>query len=489
MVLAFSATLTLVNLCFAAIALGVGFVAGGWFLGGRPSAASTEDPSDAEKALQDRLAVERALFASARLQDLATGVASDVGEHNTRVEQINADLEALKTAPVEQQTAEVSSALQEIIDANAKLQERLSKAEQQIQAQAEEIKAHESEARTDSLTNLANRRAFDDHLAQRFAEWKRKATPFSLMILDVDHFKKFNDTHGHQAGDEVLRGVAKALTATVREMDIPCRYGGEEFSIVLPATVARDACGLAERVRKAIEELRINFEGKTLSVTASVGLAQVNEFDDPARILKRADDALYTSKDEGRNCGHLHEGELCVPVVGTSAAVKPSPIPAAAESVATQVLDSLPTRTMFAEELRRRISASERTGEPLCVMAVEFEGYDQVIAEYGEAVATLTLDSVAVFLTSTLREMDLVGRLDHGRLVVMLPTADVEAGANIASRATTALAGCSVPIGEDQLSLATNIGVAQWSAQDTAASLISRAQQAIGQPQPAGISS
>ena len=114
------------------------------------------------------------------------------------------------------------------------LQNRLAQAEKQIAAQAADLRSYETEARTDSLTGLANRRAFDDEMQRRFAEWQRRRTPFSLMILDIDHFKQFNDSHGHPAGDEVLRNVGKVLVKTARQMDLPCRYGGEEFAVILP---------------------------------------------------------------------------------------------------------------------------------------------------------------------------------------------------------------------------------------------------------------
>ena len=89
-----------------------------------------------------------------------------------------------------------------------------------MQRQAEELETQVAVARTDALTELHNRRAFDDELSRRFAEWQRRKTSFSLLMIDVDHFKKFNDTHGHQAGDQVLRDVAQALSKTVREMDL-----------------------------------------------------------------------------------------------------------------------------------------------------------------------------------------------------------------------------------------------------------------------------
>src|SRR4029079_7658133 len=156
---------------------------------------------------------------------------------------------------------------------------------------AAEIKPHESEARTDSLTGLSNRRAFDDELKRRLNEFQRKQTPCTLVMLDIDFFKKFNDTHGHQVGDEVLRQVAKVLRVTSREMDVPCRYGGEEFGVILPCTDASKACRVGARIRAAREAYATVCDGKSLKVTCSLGLACFSGDDNAARLIRRADDA------------------------------------------------------------------------------------------------------------------------------------------------------------------------------------------------------
>ena len=113
-----------------------------------------------------------------------------------------------RTKAASEEADAVFATIGRMIDANNELQTRLAQAEKQIAAQAADLRSYETEARTDSLTNLANRRAFDDEMQRRFAEWQRRQTPFTLMILDIDHFKQFNDSHGHPAGDEVLRNVS-----------------------------------------------------------------------------------------------------------------------------------------------------------------------------------------------------------------------------------------------------------------------------------------
>ncbi|MBC8871636.1 MAG: GGDEF domain-containing protein [Planctomycetes bacterium] len=183
-----------------------------------------------------------------------------------------------------------------------------------------------NEARTDPLTGLANRRALNQELERRIAQFQRQGTPLSLLLIDVDHFKRFNDSHGHQAGDEMLCTMARALRDTVRDMDLATRYGGEEFAIVLPGTPLNDAKIAAERVRRATAEIEFTFRGAKLRDTVSVGLAQAMEMDDPQSLLRRADDALYAAKEAGRNRSYFHDGEMCLPV-RTTADVEPA-IPA-----------------------------------------------------------------------------------------------------------------------------------------------------------------
>jgi len=157
-------------------------------------------------------------------------------------------------------------------------------------------------ASTDALTELANRRAFEARFAAASSYFDRYGRPFALLILDVDHFKRFNDTWGHEAGDLVLRHVAELLRTTVREVDLPARLGGEEFVVLLPETPLADALEAAERVRRRIESTSVVWNGRALSVTASFGVAACPDSGvPPAELLAAADAALYASKEGGRN--------------------------------------------------------------------------------------------------------------------------------------------------------------------------------------------
>jgi diguanylate cyclase (GGDEF)-like protein len=158
-------------------------------------------------------------------------------------------------------------------------------------------------ARLDPLTNLYNRRHFHHVAELEFAQNRRCPDVMAIMMMDIDHFKSINDTCGHHAGDLFLQTVADRLRSTVRRSDIPCRYGGEEFAIVLPHTGLAAATVIGERLRETIEAMVIEIDGKRILTTASLGIAVIPEGDlsDLETWIKRADLALYEAKQGGRN--------------------------------------------------------------------------------------------------------------------------------------------------------------------------------------------
>jgi diguanylate cyclase (GGDEF)-like protein len=157
-------------------------------------------------------------------------------------------------------------------------------------------------ASTDPLTGVANRRSFLERAAIEIARARADLRPLSLLMVDADHFKKINDAHGHAAGDEVLRALASALTATVRPADMVARIGGEEFAILLPRTKLAEAAGLAERLRQTVARLVVPQGEQGIRFTVSIGaaplLAEARDIND---VLSAADAALYRAKKEGRD--------------------------------------------------------------------------------------------------------------------------------------------------------------------------------------------
>jgi diguanylate cyclase (GGDEF)-like protein len=159
-------------------------------------------------------------------------------------------------------------------------------------------------ASRDALTQCWNRRMIDELFAQSIAESSRKRTSFSLMILDIDHFKVVNDTYGHAAGDIALKHVVNVLNINLREYDQVGRYGGEEFVILLPSTDPNEAWGAAERIRSAIQfQPAIVSDTVSINLTVSIGIAQFDRNRDTNQntFFDRADKALYTAKQTGRN--------------------------------------------------------------------------------------------------------------------------------------------------------------------------------------------
>ena len=157
---------------------------------------------------------------------------------------------------------------------------------------------------TDALTGLHNRRYMETHLKRLVTEALQKGRALSVLVADIDHFKRVNDTHGHDIGDVVLREFARRLKRSVRGMDLACRLGGEEFIVIMPETDLERACQVAERIRgqAATETFDIGNTRPGLKVTASVGVASLEKAEDTAEaIFKRADQALYVAKREGRN--------------------------------------------------------------------------------------------------------------------------------------------------------------------------------------------
>jgi diguanylate cyclase (GGDEF)-like protein len=162
---------------------------------------------------------------------------------------------------------------------------------------------------TDGLTGTFNHRAFQERLREEFRRAQRYDDALSLVLLDLDHFKDVNDTHGHLVGDAVLREVAAALRGCARDTDFLCRYGGEEFAFLLPRTPLGGALTLAERARQALAALRVGPRGQ-LRVSASMGLAGLphRAVHTPEALLQAADEALYRAKAQGRNRVCLAQG-------------------------------------------------------------------------------------------------------------------------------------------------------------------------------------
>lgn len=169
------------------------------------------------------------------------------------------------------------------------------------------IEEERVKAYNDALTGIPNRMAFDERINHEFQRWKRYKRQLSLCLIDIDKFKTVNDTYGHKAGDIVLKTVAEKCLSKIRESDFFCRYGGEEFALILPETSLSAAITVAETLRESIEKCSFQYGDQNVPITISCGLAEFKDKDNPGTVFLRSDKALYTAKDNGRNCSISEE--------------------------------------------------------------------------------------------------------------------------------------------------------------------------------------
>lgn len=214
--------------------------------------------------------------------------------------------EALQQAHSLRSLREIESLLLSEVDAMRKANEayrqQLEKANETIREQQEQLDALSVDATVDFLTQVPNRRAFDKRLHEEIERFRRGGPTFSLVLVDIDHFKQVNDRYGHATGDEVLRRVAQILEGDRRNTDFVARFGGEEFAILLPCTDEYQAAMLIDRVRETLEKLSIAAGGTVITVTISAGVAEMLPADKgTATLLQRADERLYRAKHAGRN--------------------------------------------------------------------------------------------------------------------------------------------------------------------------------------------
>jgi diguanylate cyclase len=167
------------------------------------------------------------------------------------------------------------------------------------------LEAHRQKALHDPLTELPNREAYNERANAEVQRWQRYGRPLTIAIFDIDHFKRINDTYGHQAGDRVIKVIGRSIAKRLREVDFFCRYGGEEFVALMPETDSATALAVLEKVRDAIANAAFNYKDQPMSITLSVGLTEFKTNDSLESAFERADQALYTAKSSGRNRCHL----------------------------------------------------------------------------------------------------------------------------------------------------------------------------------------
>jgi diguanylate cyclase len=232
-------------------------------------------------------------------------LSTDVEDRNTELEDVGravSDLEA--TGKSGEIRSTLLDQIESVVTSNKKLEHDLYCARYSLEQQAEELDRTRREARLDPLSGVSNRRSFDETLHYWLKHYVQQDESFGLVLADIDHFKRINDTHGHQAGDCVVVNVGRTLLECLRGEDYVARYGGDEFAMLLRHAKKTSAESVAERIRQSVE--RLSFKPgsgeERVSVTFSMGLAIAQEDDSAEDLLKRADASLFDAKKAGRNC-------------------------------------------------------------------------------------------------------------------------------------------------------------------------------------------
>ncbi|WP_339668993.1 diguanylate cyclase [Dasania marina] len=189
---------------------------------------------------------------------------------------------------------DVSSQLDALVEQVKSMELQSQQAQQQIEEQRQR-------ALRDVLTQLPNREAYNLHLEQEFERWRRYQRPLTLVMCDIDHFKAINDSYGHQAGDKVLRIIARSIASRLRKSDFIARIGGEEFVVLMPETNQQAAYTVIDTVREAIAQCPFHFQEQPVTITLSFGITEFSDDDDSDAVFARADKALYQAKSQGRN--------------------------------------------------------------------------------------------------------------------------------------------------------------------------------------------
>jgi len=251
---------------------------------------------DAGAVLEGALA---AVMAALRESD------GDVGRYGSALDSFGRQLNLSRSLDqLREALRTVATETTRMAESNRRLQTQLNDSAAQIEDMRNHLEKVRRESVTDALTGIANRKQFDQALRQAAAQSMETDQPLTLLLLDIDHFKQFNDSHGHVAGDQVLKLVARTLSESVGRRDTPARYGGEEFGIIMPGTDMRNAMQTAEKIRSVISSRKIVKRTTSESlgiITLSVGVARFQPGESLVKLVQRADAALYAAKRAGRN--------------------------------------------------------------------------------------------------------------------------------------------------------------------------------------------
>jgi diguanylate cyclase (GGDEF)-like protein len=419
------------------------------------------------------------------LHEIATKLSRDVKVHETHVRSLTEDLEAI---PSPDET-DVARCVRQIVEASDAMRQKLRDAEARLDEQARLMREQAIAARTDTLTMLRNRGALDDCLDERIAASTDRGEATSLLLLDVDHFKRINDAHGHLAGDAVLRSIAEALTAAAPKDAFVGRYGGEEFAIVLPNRTAFESRAIAETIRASVGETATTIDDKRLRVTASAGLAELLPGDDRTSWIRRVDEGLYDAKARGRNIGIWRRGEGMLPFADAGLEGEEGAPPfhdrraqrtsSTAEVAGLDPVTGLSNRASFTADVKRRHAQLRRTPGQATLALLRIDGYDAMIAKRGFRAAEQALLFMSRALRVSVRDTDHIARYGRDMFAALLPEATRSDAEAVMSRVRTEIERPFATVEGTPLRITASFAAADLDASTEIEAIFSRCRESL----------
>ena len=481
------ATIVFQSLLLAGI--GIAGLVSGWFLRRGITVTSqpvepNEDDLKPEAPTPEAAGTAKVLT---KLNKIVESISFDVEEHNESVEDVTKELQLMDLSDTESVVAVVAR----LVGANNKLQHQLTSAEARLQDQAKIIQVHVRDARTDPLTSVANRRAFDSEINEGEQSLSAAGEPMTVMMMDVDYFKKINDVHGHLAGDEMLKHVANLIKRKTRREGMVCRYGGEEFALVFRNKSIHEVLELADRVRDSVGESGINFEGKFLKVTMSAGIAELKPSESALEMVGRADDALIMAKQNGRDQAYWNDGAKSIPVrpeepeEQTSITIETdtSDSQSAGKTEEGVPLVKSEIRRLFIDDVARRIAEWKRGGSVLTTMVVALDDFRYITTSLHEDDVKLIMATTDQFLNASMRDMDHVAFIDENCFGMLLPCTAMDSAVAVAERLRSAIEKCRIPQLSRDTTFTISIGIASVKTGDTAEKMLERSVKAVNHAQ------
>ncbi|HEY3391893.1 MAG TPA: diguanylate cyclase [Lacipirellulaceae bacterium] len=414
------------------------------------------------------------------LEQLAAQLVQDVEGHGRRLQHISSDIQDGGDPSL----ASVTGAVTQILDATEDIQRRVATTEKRIAHEAGTVQMQAILSHTDLLTSLPNRRAFEAELERAATRPKNRAL-CTVVFVDLDKFARVNTEYGHEGGDVVLRQAAGIIKAMLRGKDLVARYGGDSFALLLHETTLHDALPMAERIRKLLEKKEFSQGSRPLHITASLGIAQLNQQEMVEADLTRVEAALDKARNGGGNICYRHDGQSCFPVSSAFQAAEKEPRPESI-SLASIWRDStnpqpattsdetsepataakgeeepvLSGRSLFASNLNRRLAEWKRGGNAVSVAVMQVDQMLELVSRFGEQGEGFIRQVMGRLLEAATRDMDERCEFEDGLFALLLPGTDEANALAVVDRLRTQIRQCKVRMGNDLWDLTASIGLA-----------------------------